>query len=193
VASLAGRFGRSGGGFSWATVSSRLGPVACVLEGAGQRWHRVERATPCRLGCGVVQGLMHACQNTAHALGAPGGSMVSGWQGRGAVHGRSGAGAARGIDHGSRRGASVEVTAQGGVGAMLHKLEVHGGHDDVLGKGGVAGCAAAVWGRGEWSARTAIADRGLAEGGGVEEKEREGGSGRATASGSSSPSSSTGK
>jgi hypothetical protein len=50
-----------------------------------------------------------------------------------------------------------------------------------------------MWVRGEWSAGMALADRGLAEGGGVEEKERGGGSGWATASGSSSPSSPTGK
>jgi hypothetical protein len=42
-------------------VSFRLGPVACVLEGAAQRWRRVGRVTPCRFGCKAAQGLMRAC------------------------------------------------------------------------------------------------------------------------------------
>jgi hypothetical protein len=136
---------------------------------------------------------MRACQNTAHALGAPDGSIASGWHGRGAVHGRSGAGAARGIDHGRRRGAGGEVTARGGVGAALPKLGVHGRHGGIPGRRRGSMVCRCMWGRGEWSAGMALADRGLAEGGGVEEKERGGGSGRATASGSSSPLSPTGK
>jgi hypothetical protein len=111
VALVAGRFGPSGGSFSRATVSFRLGPVACMLQGAGQRWRRVGHVTPCRFGCGAAQGLMRACQNAAHALGALGGSMASGWHGRATVHGRSGAGAAREIGHGGRSGAGGEVTA----------------------------------------------------------------------------------
>jgi hypothetical protein len=139
LASVAGRFGRSGGGFSRATVSFRLGSVACVLEDAGQRWRRAGRVTLCRFGCGEAQGLMHACQNVAHALGAPGGSMASGWHGRGAVHGRSGAGASCGIGRWGDGEASGEVTAREGVGAVLPKFGVHGGHGDVLGRRGVTG------------------------------------------------------
>jgi hypothetical protein len=52
VASVASQFDRSGGGFSRDTVSFRLGLVACVLEGAGQRWRCVGRVTPCRFRCG---------------------------------------------------------------------------------------------------------------------------------------------
>jgi hypothetical protein len=136
---------------------------------------------------------MRVCQNTAHALGAPGGLMASGWHGWGAVHGRSGAGAAREIDHRSRRGAGGEVIARGVVGAILPKLGVHGMHGGMPGHRRGSRVCRCMWGRGEWSAGTALADRGLAKGGGVEEKERGWGSGRATASGSSSPSSPTGK
>jgi hypothetical protein len=139
VASVAGRFGRSGGGFSRATVSFKLGPVACMLEGAGQWWRCVGRVTPCRFGCGEAQGLMHACQNAAHALGAPGGSMVSGSHGRGAVHGRSGAGASHGTGRWGDGEASGKVTAREGVGAVLPKFGIHSGHGDALGRRGVTG------------------------------------------------------
>jgi hypothetical protein len=60
--------------------------------------------------------------------------MASGWHGQGAVHGRSGAGTAWGIGHRGRRGAGGEVTARGGVGVVLPKLGVHGGHGGVLGR-----------------------------------------------------------
>jgi hypothetical protein len=109
------------------------------------------------------------------------------------VHDRSGEGEARGIGHGSRRGAGGEVTTRGGVDAVLPKLGVHGGHGGVPERRRGSRVCHCVWDRGEWSAGMVLADRGLAEGGGVEEKERGGGSSRATASGSSSPSSPTGK
>jgi hypothetical protein len=115
-----------------------------MLEGAGQQWRRVGRATWCRFGCGAMQGLTHACQNAAHALGTPGGLMASGWHGWGAVHGRSGADAARGIGHGSRRKAGGEVTARGGVGVVLPEHGVHSGYGGVLERRRGSRCVAEV-------------------------------------------------
>jgi hypothetical protein len=81
VASVAGRFGHSGGDFSRATVSFRLGPVACVLGGAGQWWRRVEGAMSCRRACSAR--LEGACVhgNVLHALRVLGGMVASGWHG----------------------------------------------------------------------------------------------------------------
>jgi hypothetical protein len=71
--------------------------------------------------------------NATHALRALGGSMASGWHGRGAVHGRSEAGAARGIGHGGQHEAGGEVTGLEVVGAGPARIGVHCRHGDVLG------------------------------------------------------------
>jgi hypothetical protein len=152
VVSVASRFGRSGGGFSRATVVFSLGPVTCVFDGAGQWWRRVEGSMPCRHACSAR--LDGACMhgNASHALRAPGGSMASGWHVRGAMHSGSRSGAAQGIDHGGRRRAGGKVTAREGVGAVLPKLGVHGGHGCILGIGGVAGWCHCSVGSREWPA-----------------------------------------
>jgi hypothetical protein len=108
---VASRFGRSGGSFSWAMVSFRLGPVACVLGGAGQWWHRVASSMPCRCACSARLGGVQVHGNTSPTLRVLGGTVVSEWHGRGIAHAKSRAGAAWGIDHGGRRGAGSEVTA----------------------------------------------------------------------------------
>jgi hypothetical protein len=78
-------------------------------------------------------------RNASPALRVLAGTVASEWHGQGVAHARSRAGAAWGIDHGGRRGAGGEVTARGGVGAVLPKFGVHGRHGCVLSEGGVAG------------------------------------------------------
>jgi hypothetical protein len=136
---VASRFGCSGGGFSRAMVSFRLGPIACVLGGAGQWWHRVAGSMPCRCECGARLGGVQVHGNASPALLVLGGMVASEWHGRGIVHARSKAGMAWGIDHGGRHGAGGEVTAREGVIAVLPKFGIHDGHGCILSEGGVAG------------------------------------------------------
>jgi hypothetical protein len=60
------------------------------------------------------------------ALGAPGGSLASGWHGQGALHGRARAELARGIGPGGRGESGGEVTARAVVGGTLPTLGAHG-------------------------------------------------------------------
>jgi hypothetical protein len=57
--------------------------------------------------------------NERHALCALGGSLASGWHGRGALHGRARAELARGIGPGGRGGSGGEVMARAVVGGAL--------------------------------------------------------------------------
>jgi hypothetical protein len=130
---------------------------------------------------------MRACRNATHALDAPGGKIVSGWQGQSGVHDRSKARASRGIKSWGDGEASGKVTARGGVGGVggvLTKHRVLGSNGDVQGAGGVAHPVAVAWGCAGWSAGAAHAHWGLAGGGGVEGN-RGRGFGRAMPSGSS--------
>jgi hypothetical protein len=67
-------------------------------------------------------------RNESHTLRALGGTVVSEWHGRGAVHGRSGAGAARGIGRGCAGEIDGEVTGRGVVGAGPAHVSVHCKH-----------------------------------------------------------------
>jgi hypothetical protein len=138
--------------FSPGTVGFSLGRVACVLEGAGQGWRRVGRATPCRCGCGVTRECTRACRNVTPALGTPGSQIASGWLGQGGVHDRPGAWASRGIERWSDGEAGGEVTAREGVSGVLTKRGIHDFNGDVHGRRKVARPVTAAWGRARGSA-----------------------------------------
>jgi hypothetical protein len=66
-----------------------------------------------------------------HALDAPGGQIVSGWQGQSGVHDGFQAWASCGIESWVEGEASGEVTARGGIGGVLTKHGILGGNGDV--------------------------------------------------------------
>jgi hypothetical protein len=75
--------------------------------------------------------------NAAPALCALVGLSALARRGRGDAHGRSEAGAARGIGQGGQHRASGEVTGRGMVGGALPRSCALGGHGDAQGRRGV--------------------------------------------------------
>jgi hypothetical protein len=75
--------------------------------------------------------------NAWHAPRALGGSAMSVWHGRGALHGRAQAKLARGIDQGGCRRPGGEVTAREMDSGALPRFGALGGHGGGLGERGV--------------------------------------------------------
>jgi hypothetical protein len=119
VSSVAAWFGRSTGSFSRATVSFRLGSDACVLEGAGRRWHRVVGTLPCRCWCRARLGGVLVHRNAQRTLRVLGGMVASGWRGRCAMYSGSEVTASRGIGRACAGELDGEVTGREVVGAAL--------------------------------------------------------------------------
>jgi hypothetical protein len=119
VLSVASRFGRNTRGFSRGAIGLRLGSVVCVLKEARKRWRRAGGMLPCSFWCGAWPGGMQVHGNTLHALRVLGGTVTSGWHGRGGTHGKSRAGLAWGIDPRCPGGCGGEVTGRGMDGGLL--------------------------------------------------------------------------
>jgi hypothetical protein len=102
--------------------------------------------------------------NVRHALCALGGSAVSVWHGRGALHGRARAKLARGIGQGGHRGASGEVTAREMDGGALPRFGALGGHGDALGERGVVEWCLCEVGSGERASKDGIHPLGVGVG-----------------------------
>jgi hypothetical protein len=136
---VASWFGRNTGDFREGASETVRGGSVSVHGGAGRGWHCVGRSMWCVCACSAELDGVQVHGNERHALRALGGSLTSGWHGRGALHGRARAELAWGIDPGGRRRAGGEVIARGMVGAMLSVLGTHGGRGGVLGERGVPG------------------------------------------------------
>jgi hypothetical protein len=71
------------------------------------------------------------------ALGTPGGSLASGWHGRGALYGWARAELAWGIGPGGRGESGGEVMARAVVGGVMPRVRVLGGDGIAQGRRGV--------------------------------------------------------
>jgi hypothetical protein len=150
VSSVAGWFGRNMGGFSRDTIGFRLGPVAVEHHDARWGWQRVDVTTPCRCAWSARLGGVQVLGNAQHALRMLGGTVDSGWHGRGVMCGGSEVAASRGIGRGRAGKLDGEVTGREVVGAALPVLGAHGGYDDDQGRRGVAGARSQQGGAGVW-------------------------------------------
>jgi hypothetical protein len=162
-------------------VHSVVGSVGC---GAGQGCRHDGGLMPCRRVCSARPGGVQVHGNTSPTLRMLGGTVASGWHGRGAVYGGSEVAASRGIGRGRAGEFNGEVTGREVVGGALPRLGVHGGQwrrpwhrrGIVVGLCGV--------GSGEGSYRDGACSLGVYGGGG---DRREGSMGRVPSGSSSSP------
>jgi hypothetical protein len=144
-----------GGGSVWTQLGrvQRVSEEKDVWHGRFSAWRYRARVPWCR-GLGAVlvcvqcgaRGWVRA-RERKHALGVLGGSRASGWHGQGAVHGRSEAGAARGIGHGGQHEAGGEVTGLEVVDVGPARIGVHCRHGDDLGRVRGSGSVSAAWAR----------------------------------------------
>jgi hypothetical protein len=150
VSLVAAWFDRNTGGFSRDTIGFRLCPVAAGHHDARWGWKHVDVTTPCRHACSARLGGVQVLGNAQHALRMLGGTVASGWHGRGAVCGGSKVAASRGIGHGRAGKLNGEVTGREVVGAAMPVLGAHGGYGNDQGRRGVAGARSLQGGAGVW-------------------------------------------
>jgi hypothetical protein len=153
---VAAWFGRNTRGFSRGAIGFRFGSVVCVLEEAGQRWRRAGGMLLCRFWCGAGSGGVQMHGNTLHALRVLGGTVASGWHGRGAVCSGSGVAASSGIGQTRAEEFDGEATGPDVGGAVQPRMGVHDGHGDGAGGMECSSCASARWGRGLGASRVAF-------------------------------------
>jgi hypothetical protein len=125
--SVAGWLGIYVSGFRAEAGEVVHGVVSSVGCGAGQGCRHDRGLMPCRRVCSARPGGVQVHVNASPTLRVLGGTVASGWHGRGTVYDGSEVAASRGIGRGRAGEFNGEVTGREVVGGSLPRLGVHDG------------------------------------------------------------------